>query len=37
MHRALFIQHVSFAKVWDRNILSQGYGRAFRPTEHIRG
>ena len=36
-HRALFIQHVSFAKVWDRNILSQGYLRAFRPTEHIRG
>jgi len=36
-HRALFIQHVSFAKVWDRNILSQGYARAFRPTEHIRG
>ena len=36
-HRALFIQHVSFAKVWDRNLLSQGYGRAFRPTEHIRG
>ncbi|HLI77428.1 MAG TPA: hypothetical protein VKV02_10825 [Acidobacteriaceae bacterium] len=36
-HRALFIQHVSFAKVWDRDILSQGYLRAFRPTEHIRG
>ena len=36
-HRGLFIQHVSFAKVWDRNILSQGYLRAFRPTEHIRG
>ena len=36
-HRALFIQHVSFAKVWDRNILSHGYLRAFRPTEHIRG
>ena len=35
-HRALFIQHVSFAKVWDRNLLSQGYGRAFRPTGHTR-
>ena len=36
-HRALFIQHVSFAKVWDRNLQSQGYLGAFRPTEHIRG
>ena len=37
IHRALFIQHVSFAKVWDRNLQSQGYLNAFRPTEHIRG
>ena len=36
-HRALFIQHVSFAKVWDRNILSQGYLQAFDPQKHIRG
>ena len=36
-HRALFLQHVSFAKVWDRNLQSQGYLRAFRPPEHIRG
>lgn len=32
----LYIQHVSFAKVWNRNLLSQGYLQAFRPTEHIR-
>ncbi len=35
--RELYLQHVSFAKVWDRNLQSQGYPRAFRPTEHIRG
>ncbi len=35
--RELFIQHVSFAKVWDRNLLSQGYLEAFDPQKHIRG
>jgi len=28
-HRALFQQHVSFAKVWDRNLRSQGFAEAF--------
>ena len=32
---ALFLQHVSFPKVWDSKLLSQGYARAFRPTQHI--
>ena len=29
LHRALFQQHVSFAKVWDRNLRSQGFAEAF--------
>ena len=35
--RELYIQHVSFAKVWDRNLLSQGYLQAFDPVKHKRG
>ena len=34
-HRALFQEHVSFAKVWDRNLRSQGFAEAFeRQTQH---
>ena len=34
-HRELFQQHVSFAKVWDRNLRSQGFTEAFeRQTQH---
>ena len=34
-HRELFQQHVSFAKVWDRNLSSQGFTEAFeRQTQH---
>ena len=36
-HRALFQQHVSFAKVWDRNLRSQGFAEVFeqqRQTQH---
>ena len=36
-HRALFRQHVAFAKVWDRNLRSQGFAEAFDPQKHIRG
>ena len=35
--RELYIQHVSFAKVWDRNLRAQGYAEAFDPQKHIRG
>ena len=28
-HRELFQQHISFAKVWDRNLRSQGFAEAF--------
>ena len=35
--RELFIQHVSFAKVWDRNLRAQGFAEAFDPQKHIRG
>ena len=28
--RALFLQHVSFAKVWDRKLRSQGFVEAFK-------
>ncbi len=28
-HRALFQEHVSFAKVWDRNLRFQGFAEAF--------
>jgi hypothetical protein len=28
-HRELFQQHVSFAKIWDRNLRSQGFAEAF--------
>ena len=35
--RELFLQHVSFAKVWDRNLLSQGYLQTFDPRKHQRG
>ena len=35
--RELFIQHVSFARVWDRNLQSQGYLEAFDPQKHTRG
>lgn len=28
-HRELHRQHVSFAKVWDRNLRSQGFAEAF--------
>ena len=36
-HRALYQQHISFAKVWDRNLRSQGFAEAFeqqRQTQH---
>ncbi len=36
-HRELFQQHVSFAKVWDRNLRSQGFAEAFeqqQQTQH---
>ena len=35
--RELFIQHVSFAKVWGRNLQRQGYAEVFDPQKHIRG
>ncbi len=35
--RELFIQHVSFAKVWDRNLRGHGYAEAFDPQKHMRG
>ena len=28
-YRELFQQHISFAKVWDRNLRSQGFAEAF--------
>ena len=28
-HRELYQQHISFAKVWDRNLRSQGFAEAF--------
>ena len=36
-HRELFMQHVDFAKVWDRNLRAQGFAEAFDPQKHIRG
>ena len=34
-HRELFQQHVSFAKVWDRNLRSQGFTETFeRQRQH---
>ena len=34
-HRELFQQHISFAKVWDRNLRSQGFAEAFeRQRQH---
>ncbi len=36
-HRELFMQHVDFAKVWDRNLHSQGFAQAFDPQKHRRG
>ena len=34
-HRELFQQHISFAKVWDRNLRSQGFAEGFeRQTKH---
>ena len=36
-HRQLFMQHVDFAKVWDRNLRSQGFAEAFDPGKHKRG
>ena len=36
-HHALFQEHVSFAKVWDRNLRSQGFPEAFeqqQQTQH---
>ena len=36
-HRQLFQQHVSFAKVWDRNLRAQGFAEALDPHKHIRG
>ena len=36
-HRQLFMQHVDFAKVWDRNLRAQGFAEAFDPQKHIRG
>jgi hypothetical protein len=35
--RELFIQHVSFSKVWDRNIRAQGFAETFDPQKHKRG
>jgi hypothetical protein len=35
--RELFIQHVSFSKVWDRNIRAQGFAEIFDPQKHRRG
>ncbi len=35
--RALFRQHVAFARVWDRNLRWQGFAEAFDPQKHIRG
>jgi hypothetical protein len=36
-HRALFLQHVFFAKLWDNNLQSQSYLEAFDPKQHTRG
>ena len=35
--RELFMQHVDFAKVWDRNLRAQGFAEASDPQKHIRG
>ena len=35
-HRELFQQHVSFVKVWDRNLRSQGFARAFEQQRQTR-
>ncbi len=32
-HRELYQQHVSFAKVWDRNLRSQGFAQAFEQRQ----
>jgi len=37
LHRQLFMQHVDFAKVWDRNLRSQGFADVFDPRKHTRG
>jgi hypothetical protein len=29
VHRALYRQHIDFAKVWDNNLRSQGFAEAF--------
>ena len=36
-HRGLYQQHLSFAKVWDRNLRSQGFAEVFDPARHVRG
>ena len=36
-HRALYQQHIAFAKVWDRNLRSQGFAEAFDTARHVRG
>lgn len=36
-HRQLYMQHVDFAKVWDRNLRAQGFAEAFDPARHVRG
>ena len=36
-HRELYQEHLSFAKVWDRNLRSQGFAEVFDPSRHVRG
>ena len=35
-HRELYQQHLSFARVWERNLRSQGFAEAFERQCHTR-
>ena len=36
-HRSLYLQHVSFAKTWDRNLYAKRFAQVFNPRKHQRG
>ena len=35
-HRSLYLQHVSFARTWDRNLFAKSFAQAFRRQQHGR-